>query len=109
VRMGIVRGHVVLSRAVPELAGTRLLLVDPFTAANLAAADGRGGGTPLVVADHLAPDLGQTIAFVEGREAANPYWPGRAPVDAYCSLLVDRIDFRPPAQDAPLPRGRARR
>jgi microcompartment protein CcmK/EutM len=109
VRMGIVRGHVVLSRAVPELAATRLLLVDPVTAASLAAADGQGGGTPLVVADHLAPDLGQTIAFVEGREAANPYWPGRAPVDAYCSLLVDRIDFRPPAQDAPLPRGRARR
>jgi microcompartment protein CcmK/EutM len=109
VRMVIVRGHVVLSRAVPELAGTRLLLVDPVTAANLAAADGQGGGTPLVVADHLAPDLGQTIAFVEGREAANPYWPGRAPVDAYCSLLVDRIDFRPPDQDAPLPRGQARR
>jgi microcompartment protein CcmK/EutM len=108
VRLGIVRGHVVLNRAVPELTGTRLLLVDPLTAENLAAADGKGGGTPLVVADHLAPDVGQTIAFVEGREAANPYWPGRAPVDAYCSLLVDRIDFRPPAQDAALPRGQVR-
>jgi len=104
-----VRGHVVLSRAVAELAGTRLLLVDPLTAESLAAADGKGGGTPLVVADHLAPAVGQTIAFVEGREAANPYWPGRAPVDAYCSLLVDRIDFRPPAQDGPLPRGRINR
>jgi microcompartment protein CcmK/EutM len=109
VRLGIVRGHLVLNKAVSELAGTRLLLVDPVTAANLVAADGRGGGTPLVVADHLAPHVGQTIAFVEGREAANSYWPGRAPVDAYCSLLVDRIDFRPPAQDAPLPRGRVTR
>ena len=108
-RLGIVRGHVVLNKAVPELAGTRLLLVDPLTAANLAAANGQGGGTPLVVADHLAPDLGQTIAFVEGREAANPYWPGRAPVDAYCSLLVDRVDFRPPTHDAPLPGGRVSR
>ncbi len=108
-RLGIVRGHVVLNKAVPELAGTRLLLVDPLTAANLAGANGQGGGTPLVVADHLAPDVGQTIAFVEGREAANPYWPGRAPVDAYCSLLVDRVDFRPPAQDAPLPRGQVSR
>jgi microcompartment protein CcmK/EutM len=107
VRLGIVRGRVVLSRAVPELAGSRLLLVDPLTAANLAAPSGKGAGTPLVVADHLAPHVGQTIAFVEGREAANPYWPGRAPVDAYCALLVDRIDFRPPAQDAPLPRGQA--
>ena len=107
-RLGIVRGHVVLNKAVPELAGTRLLLVDPLTAPNLAAANGLGGGTPLVVADHLAPDVGQTIAFVEGREAANPYWPGRAPVDAYCSLLVDRVDFKPPAQDAPLPGGQVR-
>jgi microcompartment protein CcmK/EutM len=109
VRLGVVRGHVVLNRAVPELAGTRFLLVDPVTASSLAAGDGKGGGTPLVVADHLAPDVGQTIAFVEGREASNPYWPGPAPVDAYCSLLVDRIDFRPPAQDAPLPRGQVRR
>ncbi len=108
-RLGIVRGHMVLSRAVSELNGTRLLLVDPLTAGSLAAGDGKGGGTPLVVADQLAPDVGQTIAFVEGREAANPYWPGRAPVDAYCSLLVDRVDFRPPAQDAPLPRGQVRR
>ena len=108
-RLGIVRGHVVLSKAVPELAGTRLLVVDPVTAGNLAAGNEKGGGTALVVADHLAPGLGQTIGFVEGREAANPYWPGRVPVDAYCSLLVDRIDFRPPAQDAPLPRGQVKR
>ena len=108
-RLGIVRGLVVLSKAEPDLAGTRFLVVAPLTAPNLAAGSGQGGGTALVVADHLAPHVGQTIAFVEGREAANPYWPGRAPVDAYCSLLVDRIDFRPPAQDAPLPRGQVRR
>jgi hypothetical protein len=40
------------------------------------------------------------IAFVEGREAANPYWPGRAPVDAYCSLLVDTVDYHPPGAKA---------
>jgi hypothetical protein len=51
------------------------------------------------VADHLDPGLGQMVGFVEGREAANPYWPGKAPVDAYCSLLVDSTDFRPPAED----------
>ena len=108
-RLGVVRGRVVLSVAVPALRGTRLLLVEPVTAGNLAAGNGRGGGKTLVVADHLAPAEGQMIGFVEGREAANPYWPGRAPVDAYCSLLVDRVDFRPPAQDAPLPRGQVSR
>ena len=55
-----------------------------------------GGGKQLIVADRLGPNEGEVIAFVEGREGANPYWPGRAPVDAYCSLIVDTFDYRPP-------------
>jgi hypothetical protein len=31
------------------------------------------------------------VAFTEGAEAANPYWPNRVPIDAYCSLIVDSI------------------
>jgi microcompartment protein CcmK/EutM len=108
-RLGYVRGHVVLHTAVPELRGTRLVIVEPATAGNLAAGNGQGGGKALVVADHLDPGLGQLVAFVEGREAANPYSPARAPVDAYCSLLADAVDFRPPREDAPLPSGRAKR
>ena len=52
------------------------------------------GGKALIVADHLAPARGQLIGFVEGREAANPYYPGNAPVDAYCSLIVDKVDYK---------------
>jgi hypothetical protein len=33
------------------------------------------------------------VAFTEGREAANPFWPDAVPVDAYCSLIVDSIDL----------------
>jgi microcompartment protein CcmK/EutM len=95
VRLGIVRGHVVLSAAVDSLQGTRLLVVEPVTADHLERSDGEGGGKTLVVADHLAPHLGQTIAFVEGREAANPYGRRPAPVDAYCSLIVRAADYRP--------------
>ena len=80
----------------PSLVGTRFLIVEPVTATGLAAHDGSGGGKQLIVADHLGPGEGQMIAFVEGREGANPYWPGRAPVDAYCSLLVDTVDYHPP-------------
>jgi microcompartment protein CcmK/EutM len=93
--MGIVRGTVVLSVMDPGLEGSRLLIVEPLTAEGLAASDGSGGGKALVVADHLAPAVGQTVAFVEGREAANPYWPGKAPVDAYCSLIVNTYDYDP--------------
>ncbi len=99
-RLGIVRGNVVLSRVDSSLIGTRFLIVEPMTAEALAARDGSGRGKQLIVADHLAPAEGEMIAFVEGREGANPYWPGRAPVDAYCSLLVDTVDFRPPGAEA---------
>jgi microcompartment protein CcmK/EutM len=101
VRLGIVRGHVVLHTAVPSLRGTRLVIVEPITAANLAEGHERGGGKALVVADHLDPGTGQLVGFVEGREAANPYHPGKAPVDAYCSLLVDAVDYRPWETEAP--------
>ena len=68
-------------------------MVEPVTAENLAARSTAGGGKALVVADHLAPDRGQMIAFVEGREGANAYWPRNAPVDAYCALIVRDVDL----------------
>ena len=97
-RLGIVRGRVVLNVSIPALKGVRLVIVEPVTACNLAARNGIGGGKALVAADHLAAGHGQMVGFVEGREAANPYWPGKAPVDAYCSLVVESYDFRPPAE-----------
>ena len=99
-RIGIVRGQLVLSRSVEALKGTRLLVVEPVNAQNLAAKNGRGGGTPLIVADHLGPAIGQMVGFTEGREAANPYWPGEAPVDAYAALIVESSDFRPLFKDS---------
>jgi microcompartment protein CcmK/EutM len=100
VRLGIVRGTVVLSVLDPSLRATRFLLVEPVVPAALAARDGSAGGKTLVVADHLAPAVGQMVAFVEGREAANPYWPARAPVDAYCSLIVDTLGYEPPQKES---------
>jgi microcompartment protein CcmK/EutM len=99
-RLGIVRGQIVLSVGVPALRGTRLLVVEPITAPNLASGSDHGGGKCLIVADQLAPHTGQRIAFVEGREAANPYWPQDAPVDAYNALIVEGVDFRPPVTEA---------
>jgi len=101
VRLGIVRGTVTLSLQDPSLIGTRLLVVEPVTAEALGSRDGRGGGKALIVADHLAPAVGQMVGFVEGREAANPWWPGRAPVDAYCSLIVHTFGYEPSAAPPP--------
>ena len=99
-RLGFVRGHVVLSAAVPSLGGTTLLVVEPVTSDNLGARNGAGGGRPLVVASHLSPDGGEMIGIVEGSEAANAYYPRLAPVDAYCALIVRDYDFGPPETPA---------
>jgi microcompartment protein CcmK/EutM len=95
-RLGVVRGTVVLSLAVPALQGIRLIIVEPITPEALAGAAPLGGGKPLIAADTLGPGLGQVVGFVEGRTAASPYYPDPVPVDAYCALIADNIDYRPP-------------
>jgi ethanolamine utilization protein EutN len=85
-----------LNSAIDELRGIRLLVVEPVTAESLAKQNGSGGGKALIVADHLGPGIGQMIAFTEGAEASNPYWPKQVPVDAYCALIVNTLDYHPP-------------
>jgi microcompartment protein CcmK/EutM len=99
VRLGVVQGQVVLSLAAPGLTATTFLIVEPVTAENLEARNGRGGGRQLVVADKLTPGTGALIGFVEGAEAVNAYYPDVAPVDAYCALVVRDYVFAPPAAE----------
>ena len=63
---------------------------------NLRAKNGLGGGKALIAVDQLGAAEGQMVAFTEGREAANPFWPNLMPIDAYCALIVKSADFRPP-------------
>jgi ethanolamine utilization protein EutN len=88
-RLAYVRGHLTLSPAVPELFGKTLVILEPVTMTNLVARNGLGGGKSLVAVDALGAAKGQMVAFTEGAEAANPYWPNRVPIDAYCTLIVD--------------------
>jgi ethanolamine utilization protein EutN len=90
-RLGIVRGHVVLNPAIAELSGKTLVVVEPVTMENLKAKNGLGGGKSLVAVDALGAAKGQMVAFTEGAEAANPFWPTKVPIDAYCSLIIDSI------------------
>jgi microcompartment protein CcmK/EutM len=96
-RLGIVRGHVVLNSAVEAFRGKTLVVLEPVTMENLRAGNGLGGGKSLVAIDALGAAKGQMVAFTEGREAANPFWPNAVPVDAYCSLIVDSINIQPQA------------
>ena len=92
-RLGIVRGHVTLSPAVAAYRGKTLVVLEPVTMENLRARNGLGGGKSLVAVDELGVASGQMVAFTEGREAANPFWPDAVPVDAYCTLIVDSINI----------------
>ena len=91
-RLGIVRGHLTLAPAVESYRGKTLVVIEPVTMVNLRAKNGKGGGKALVAVDELGAAEGQLVAFTEGREAANPFWPRSVPVDAYCALIVDTVD-----------------
>jgi microcompartment protein CcmK/EutM len=97
-RIGTVIGRVTLSKAVPAVIGGRWLVVSPFTREHFQ----RGMETPkgmsrdpsLVVYDDLGGGVGQTIGFIEGREAAQPF-AQPTPVDAINAALVDEIFYSP--------------
>ena len=100
-RLGTVIGRVTLSKTVPALHGARWLIISPFTREHFQ----RGSETPpgmskdptLVVYDDLGGGVGQTIGFVEGREAAQPF-EQPTPVDAINAALVDDIFYSPAAK-----------
>ncbi len=97
-RLGTVIGRVTLSRALPALEGGRWLVVSPFTREHFQrgteALPGLSKDPSLVVYDDLGGGVGQTIGFVEGREAAQPF-DRPTPVDAINTALVDEIFYSP--------------
>ncbi len=94
-RFGIVRGHITLTPAVESFRSRTLAIVEPVTMENLRARNGQGGGKTLVAIDELGAATGQMVAFTEGREASNPFWPKPVPVDAYLALIVDAVEVTP--------------
>lgn len=92
-RLGIVRGKVTLNLAVDAFRGKPLVVLEPVTMDNLRASNGLGGGKSLVAINSIGAGIGQLVAFTEGREAANPFWPDKVPVDAYCSAIVDSVSI----------------
>jgi ethanolamine utilization protein EutN len=91
-RLGYIRGTLTLTPSIDSYQGRRLVVVEPVTMENLRAKNGKGGGKALIAVDELGAHEGQMVAFTEGREAANPFWPASVPVDAYCALIVDSVD-----------------
>jgi microcompartment protein CcmK/EutM len=97
-RLGTVIGRVTLSATVSSLDGARWLIVSPFTREHFQSGSesppGISKDPSLVVYDDLGGGVGQTIGFIEGREAASPF-DGPTPVDAITGALVDEIFYNP--------------
>jgi microcompartment protein CcmK/EutM len=97
-RLGAVIGRVTLSATVPPLVGARWLIVSPFTRDHFRnsteTSPSLSKDPSLVVYDDLGAGVGQTIGFVEGREAASPF-EQPTPVDAINAALVDEIFYSP--------------
>jgi len=97
-RLGKVIGRVTLSATVPSLEGARWLITSPCTREQVAQgpeiAVSLSREPSLVIYDDLGGAVGQTVGFVEGREAACPF-AEPTPVDAINAALVDEIFYRP--------------
>ena len=97
-RLGTVIGRVTLSKTVAALTGGRWLIVSPFTRDHYQQGEmpptGLSKEPSLVVYDNLGGGVGNTIGFVEGREAASPF-DVPTPIDAINAALVDYIFHSP--------------
>jgi ethanolamine utilization protein EutN len=92
-RIAEVIGTVTLSRVHPSMVGARWVIGVPFSLP--AVRDGKPDGEDLVIFDNLGAGVGSRIGFSEGGEAANPFYPERKPVDAFCSCILDQLSIAP--------------
>jgi microcompartment protein CcmK/EutM len=79
-------GHVVATCKDENLAGIKLLVVQPLTA------ERQPVGRPLVAVDSVGAGTGEVVFFVRGKEASFPFYPVEPPVDAGIVGIVDRWD-----------------
>jgi carbon dioxide concentrating mechanism protein CcmL len=96
-RLGTVIGRVTLSKTVEGLRGARWLVVSPFTREQFlptSKSPAVSKEPSLVVYDDLGGGVGQTIGFIEGREAAMPF-DRPTPIDAIDAALIDTIFYSP--------------
>ena len=82
-----VLGEVVSTMKDAQLAGCKLLVLQPLTAA------GEPAGRTLVALDSVGAGVGENVFFVRGREAAFPFYPAEPPTDASVIGIVDHWDI----------------
>lgn len=79
-------GEVVATVKDANLAGNKLLVLQPI------AASGEAAGRTVVALDSVGAGVGEHVFFVRGREAAFPFYPSEPPTDASIVGIVDHWD-----------------
>jgi microcompartment protein CcmK/EutM len=80
-------GDVVATRKDENLAGLKLLILQPLNPS------GEAVGRTLIAVDSAGAGVGETVFFVRGKEASFPFYPIEAPVDAGIVGIVDHWDL----------------
>ncbi|MCS1409461.1 MAG: hypothetical protein M2R45_02642 [Verrucomicrobia subdivision 3 bacterium] len=97
-RVGTVIGRVTLNKTVPALKGARWLVVSSYGRNEFEKHDGStvliSPAPSLVVFDNIGGGVGDTIGFVEGREATSSF-DDPTPIDAINAALIDEIFYSP--------------
>ena len=79
-------GDVVATRKDENLAGIKLLILQPLTP------ERENAGRTLVAVDPMGAGVGEEVFFVRGKEASFPFHPVEPPVDASIVGIVDHWD-----------------
>jgi ethanolamine utilization protein EutN len=87
VQLAQVVGDIVASIKDTELAGHKLLVLQPILP------DRTPTGRAVVAIDAMGAGVGEHVFFVRGREASFPFLPAQPPVDACVVGIVDRWDL----------------
>ncbi len=96
-RIGKVIGTVTLNHGHPSLVGARYKLVVPLSLDNLTGKS-QPAADELAVYDDLGAGIGHLIAFSEGAEAAQPFYPQTKPIDAYSAAILDTVNIQVPKE-----------
>lgn len=91
-RIAKVIGTVTLSRWHPSMCNACYRVAVPMTLDDLAGRR-EPRGEEVVIYDDLGAGTGSLIAFSEGGEAAQPFYPNDKPVDAYNAAILDSINL----------------
>ena len=97
-KLGLVIGRVTLNRTIPAFQGGRWLIVSPLTKEQYRYRESPplyvGPAPSPIVYDNLGGGLGDTIGYVEGREASMPF-DQPTPVDAINVAIIDQVFYTP--------------